>query len=102
MISKPQLSSVCENCELHLEVMDAASLLLTGASRFGSLDLDLARETYLQAWGAALYAGRLAIGASVVDVSRAARATPPRTNPARPIDLLRGLIALMDQATARV
>jgi DNA-binding CsgD family transcriptional regulator/tetratricopeptide (TPR) repeat protein len=77
---------------------DAASLLLAAAKRFESLDLDLARETYLEAWGAAVFAGRLASGGSVVDVMRAARATPRRADPPRPPDLLLdGLSLLMTE-----
>ena len=39
---------------------DAPPLLLKAATRLEPLDLDLARETYLNAWGAAVFAGRLA------------------------------------------
>ena len=39
---------------------DAPPLLLTAARRLEPLDGALARETYLDAWGAALFAGRLA------------------------------------------
>ena len=39
---------------------DAPPLLLKAAGRFQSLDLDAARETYLDAWHAALFAGHLA------------------------------------------
>ena len=67
---------------------DAASLLLAAAKRLEPLDLDLARETYLEAWGAAMFAGRLADGANVVDVSRAASAAARRADPPRPPDLL--------------
>jgi tetratricopeptide (TPR) repeat protein len=74
---------------------DAASLLLNAARRFESLDLDLARETYLQAWGAALFAGHPVSDASVVDVSRAARAVPRRANPPRPSDLLLDGLSLL-------
>ncbi len=45
--------------------------------RLEPLDLDLARETYLEAWGAAMFAGRLADSANVADVSRAASAAAP-------------------------
>ncbi len=67
---------------------NAASLLLAAARRLEPLDLDLARETYLEAWGAAMFAGRLADGANVVDVSRAASAAARRADPPRPSDLL--------------
>jgi len=52
---------------------DAPPLLLKAAKRLESLDLDLARETYLSAWMAALFAGRFAGAGDVVEVSRAAR-----------------------------
>ena len=39
---------------------DAPPLLLKAAKRLESLDLDLARETYLSAWMAAMFAGRFA------------------------------------------
>jgi DNA-binding NarL/FixJ family response regulator len=67
---------------------DAASLLLAAARRLEPLDLDLARETYLDAWAAALMAGRLAGGTTVADVSRAASAAARRADPPRPSDLL--------------
>ena len=41
-------------------VSDAPPLLLKAARRLESLDPGLARETYLEAWGAAQFAGRLA------------------------------------------
>jgi DNA-binding NarL/FixJ family response regulator len=74
---------------------DAASLLLAAAKRLERLDLELARETYLEAWGAAMFAGRLASGASVVDVSRAASAAARRADPPRPLDLLLDGLSLL-------
>ena len=50
----------------------APPLLLKAAQRLERLDPELARETYLDAWGAALFAGRLASAGSLVEVSRAA------------------------------
>jgi ATP/maltotriose-dependent transcriptional regulator MalT len=47
-----------------------------------------ARETFLDAWGAALFAGGLAAGGGLLEVSRAARSAPPPTGPLRPSDLL--------------
>src|SRR3954468_14070696 len=67
---------------------EAAAQLLKAARRLEPLDAELARETYLDAWGAALFAGRLASGADLLDVSRAARAAPPPTSPPQPSDLL--------------
>ena len=56
---------------------DAPPLLLKAAKRLEPLDLDLARETYLSAWMAALFAGRLAGAGDLLEVSRAARALRP-------------------------
>jgi DNA-binding CsgD family transcriptional regulator len=67
---------------------DAPLLLLKAARRLEPLDLDLARETYLDAWLAALYAGHLAVGGDLEEVSRAARAMPAPPRPPRPADLL--------------
>jgi DNA-binding CsgD family transcriptional regulator len=66
---------------------DAPPLLLKAAKRLEPLDLRLARETYLDAWHAALFAGRLAGAGDLLEVSRAARALP-LPDPPRPIDLL--------------
>jgi DNA-binding CsgD family transcriptional regulator len=67
---------------------DAPPLLLKAAQRLERLDPELARETYLDAWGAALFAGRLATAGSLLEVSRAARSAPSPTGPPRPSDLL--------------
>jgi DNA-binding CsgD family transcriptional regulator len=52
---------------------EAPPLLLKAAKRLESLNLDLARETYLSAWMAALFAGRFAGAGDLTEVSRAAR-----------------------------
>jgi DNA-binding CsgD family transcriptional regulator len=67
---------------------DAASLLLKAAGRLEPLNLGLARQTYLTAWGAALMAGYLAGAADLLEVSRAARALPPPADSPRPADLV--------------
>jgi ATP/maltotriose-dependent transcriptional regulator MalT len=67
---------------------DASPLLLKAASQLEPLNLDLARETYLTAWMAALFAGRLAGAGDLLEISRAARALPPRSGPPRPVDLV--------------
>ena len=65
---------------------DAPPLLLKAAKRLESLNLDLARETYLSAWMAALFAGRFAGAGDLTEVSRAARglATVHSPQPGRP------------------
>ena len=80
---------------------DAPPLLLKAAKRLESLNLDLARETYLSAWMAALFAGRLAGASDLLEVSRASRALPPLAHPPRPVDLvLDGLTLLVTDGPA--
>jgi DNA-binding CsgD family transcriptional regulator len=67
---------------------DAPLLLLQAAKKLEQLDVRLARDTYLDAWCAALFAGRLARGGSLLDVSRAVAAAPPPTGAPRACDLL--------------
>ena len=67
---------------------DAPPLLLKAAKRLGPLDVGLARETYLEALAAALFAGCLASGGGVLEVAESARAAPPAVRPARASDLL--------------
>jgi DNA-binding CsgD family transcriptional regulator/tetratricopeptide (TPR) repeat protein len=74
---------------------DAPPLLLTAAKRLESLNLELARETYLSAWMAALFAGRLAGTSDLLEVSRAVRALPPLMHPPRPVDLVLDGLALL-------
>jgi DNA-binding CsgD family transcriptional regulator len=72
---------------------EAPLQLLKAARRLEPLAMPLARQTYLDAWAAALFAGHLArSGGDIVHVSRAARATPRPQHPACPFDeLLDGL-----------
>jgi DNA-binding CsgD family transcriptional regulator/tetratricopeptide (TPR) repeat protein len=67
---------------------DAPGLLLHAAQRLETLDSRLSRETYLDAWSAALFAGRLATEGHLHDVSRAVRAAPPPQGEPRPCDML--------------
>ena len=67
---------------------DALPLLVSAARRFERLDAKLARDAYLDAWGAALTAGDLSTGGSLLDVSLAAGSIPPSAGPPRPSDLL--------------
>ena len=73
---------------------DASSLLLKAAKRLEPLNVGLARETYLTAWIAALFAARLAGSGDLPEVSRAARALPPAAEP-RPVDLVLSGLALL-------
>jgi DNA-binding CsgD family transcriptional regulator len=67
---------------------DAPPLLLAAARRLHDLDAALARETYLDALGAAIFASFLADEEGIADLVRAARAAPAAPDPARPSDLL--------------
>jgi DNA-binding CsgD family transcriptional regulator len=68
---------------------DAPSLLLKAAKRFERLDLSLARETYLDAWWAALmFVSRRAGSDEVLEVAEAARAAHSAPEPPRAADLL--------------
>jgi DNA-binding CsgD family transcriptional regulator len=73
---------------------DAPRLLLNAAKRLERLDLELARETYLDAWGAALFAGELATAGGLVEVSRAAMSVPLPASP-RASDLLLDALATL-------
>ena len=79
---------------------DAAPLLLKAAKRLEPLDPGLARETYLAAWMAALFAGKLAGAGDLPEVCRAVRAMRPPADP-RPVDLaLEGLTRLVTDGPA--
>jgi DNA-binding CsgD family transcriptional regulator len=67
---------------------NAPRLLLDAATKLEPLDSGLARETYLEALGAAIFAGRLDCGLSVREAAEAARTAPPAPQPPRPVDLL--------------
>jgi DNA-binding CsgD family transcriptional regulator len=73
---------------------DAPPLLLKAAGRLEQLDLDLARDTYLSAWGAAMFAGHLAGAGDLRTVSGAARAAPAPAHPPRSADLLLDALTL--------
>jgi DNA-binding CsgD family transcriptional regulator len=74
---------------------DAPQLLLEAARKFKELDPRLARETYLDAWSAALFAGRLANAGNLHEVSRAVETAPKPENPPRASDLLLDGFALV-------
>jgi DNA-binding CsgD family transcriptional regulator len=74
---------------------DIPPLLLTAARLLEPLDAQLARETYLEALSAALFAGRIATGSGLREAGEAARAAPPPPRPARAPDLLLDGLALL-------
>ena len=74
---------------------DAPPLLLKAARRLLPLNLDLARETLVDAWQAAFFAGHLASAGDLLEVSRAARALPPPAHPPRLVDLVLDGFALL-------
>ncbi|MEV4049965.1 AAA family ATPase [Amycolatopsis sp. NPDC049688] len=65
---------------------EAARLLLRAAGQLTPLDANRARETYLEALGAALWAGSDAGGLAAA--AEAARAAPPAPVPPRAVDLV--------------
>jgi DNA-binding CsgD family transcriptional regulator len=73
---------------------DAPALLVKAAQQLEPLDAALARQTYLDAWAAALLAGQFAGAGSLHEVARAARAAPPASAP-RPSDLLLDALAVL-------
>jgi DNA-binding CsgD family transcriptional regulator len=72
---------------------DAAPLMLSAAKQLEALDVGLARQTYLEAFTAALFVGRLS--PAVGDVARAARMAPVPLAPPRAPDLLLDGLALL-------
>jgi DNA-binding CsgD family transcriptional regulator len=83
---------------------EAIPLLLAAAQRLEPLDMNLARETYLDAFSAALFGARLSTHVGVPHVARAARATLRQTHgePSAAELLLEGLITLTDDYEAGV
>ncbi len=81
---------------------DAPALLVKAAKQLEPLDAALARQTYLDAWLAAFFAGRFAGAGDLHEVSRAARSAPPPTGAPRPPDLLLdGLAVLITEGRAQ-
>ena len=80
---------------------DAPALLVKAAQQLEPLDGALARQTYLDAWAAALFAGQFAGAGSLHEVARAARSAPPPAGAPRPSDLLLdGLAVLVTEGRA--
>ena len=80
---------------LALSGSDAGPLLLRAARCLEPFDLDLARETYLIAWGATVVASDLEGEHLLGEISRAIRALPPPPGPPRSLDLLLDGLALL-------
>jgi DNA-binding CsgD family transcriptional regulator len=80
---------------------DAPPLLLRAAKKLEPLAPRLARDTYLDAWSAALFAGRFARAGGLDEVSRDARSAPGAAEPARASDqLLDGYALLLTDGRA--
>jgi AAA ATPase domain len=77
---------------------EAPGLLLKAAQRLQPLEVDFARETFLEALTAAMYAGRLATGCSPTQVGEAVIAVGQECLPPRPADLLLDGLALLTTA----
>jgi DNA-binding CsgD family transcriptional regulator len=73
---------------------DAPALLLKVARKLERFDMDLARETYLVAWGAVGMAGSLASGDVLLDICHAVQDLPRPAAP-RPLDLMLDGLALL-------
>jgi len=74
---------------------DASALLVKAARQLEPLDAALARETYLDAWYAALLAGQFAGAGDLHEVSRAALSSPSPPGQPRPSDLLLDAVAVL-------
>ena len=77
---------------------DATPLLLAAARRLEALDVSVARETYVDAFSAALFGARLNQSVGVPEVAQAAAAAPrpPKGDAATADLLLDALVALAD------
>jgi hypothetical protein len=73
---------------------DGARLLLSAARRLERLDAALARETYMEALAAAVWAGDLGFPGGVRAAAEAARAAPRAPEPPRVVDVLLDAFAL--------
>ena len=80
---------------------DAPVLLLKAAKRLERLDVALARQTYLEAWTAAYFAGQFAGAGGIYEVARGARSAPRPAGVPRSSDLLLdGLAVLVSEGRA--
>jgi DNA-binding CsgD family transcriptional regulator/tetratricopeptide (TPR) repeat protein len=74
---------------------DAPALLVKAAWQLEPLDGVLARQTYLEAWFAALFAGQFAGAGGLHEVARASQSAPPPAAAPRPSDLLLDALAVL-------
>ena len=74
---------------------DVSQLLLKAARQLELFDLELARETYLTAWGAAVNASDLAEKNVLLEICRAIRELPSSPDAPRPLALLLDGLALL-------
>jgi DNA-binding CsgD family transcriptional regulator len=74
---------------------DAPALLVKAAQQLEPLDAALARQTYLDAWTAASFAGQFAGAGSLHEVARASRSAPPPASAPRLSDLLLDGVAVL-------
>jgi ATP/maltotriose-dependent transcriptional regulator MalT len=70
-------------------------LLLNAARRIEPFNLELARETYLMAFGAVITVGTAAGGGVVTEICRAVQSLPPAQGDRRPLGLLLQGLALL-------
>src|ERR1700685_1553944 len=73
---------------------DAARMLVHAAWLLEPLDVALARETYLEALAAAMFAGDLGRPGGVREAGQGARAAPPSPGPPRAVDVVLDAFAL--------
>ena len=79
---------------------EAPPLLLAAARRLEKLDYELARETYLDAIAAGIFAGRLTRGPDLREIGDAARGAPFPERPRLPDQLLHSLAVRLTDGNA--
>jgi DNA-binding CsgD family transcriptional regulator len=80
---------------------EAPALLLKAARQIAPLDSALARQTYLDAWFAAMFAERFSGAGNIYEVARSARSAPATAPSPSPSDLLLdGLAVLVTEGRA--
>jgi DNA-binding CsgD family transcriptional regulator len=80
---------------------EAPALLLKAAQQIAPLDSPLARQTYLDAWMAATFAGRFSGAGNIYEIAWAARSAAATAPSSRPSDLLLyGLVVLVTEGRA--